>query len=329
MIRRQLGSTDIEVSACSFGCGPIPALMTGEPEDRQLELVQYAIERGVNWFDTAAGYGEGSSERNLGRVLAQLPASDDIHLATKVRLMPGELNQVTGAVRRSVERSLDNLGVDRITLLQLHNSVTAEREHEPTSVSADDVLGRGGILAAMQGLRDEGLVDQLGLTGLGQPAALREVIASGGFATIQAPYNLLNPTAGRPTPDRFKEADYGQILEACGQQGMGIFAIRVFAGGALLGRAPAEHTYRTRFFPLDLYQRDVARAERIERQLDGLDADLAALRFVLSHPLISSAIIGFSESLHVDRALLACEKGHLKEEYICQLLEAAHGHLEV
>jgi aryl-alcohol dehydrogenase-like predicted oxidoreductase len=325
MIRRQLGRTGIEVSACCFGCGPIPELMTGEPTAGQQALVEHAIEQGINWFDTAASYGEGSSERNLGSVLKQLGHPAGIHLATKVRLMPGELGDVAGTVRRSVEQSLEALGVERVTLLQLHNAVTSKREEEPTSVSPADVLDPEGILAAMQVLKEEGLVDHLGLTGIGQAGALREVIQSGGFATIQAPYNRVNPTACRPPPAGFKEVDYGQVLEDCAELGMGVFAIRVFAGGALLDQAPAQHTYKTRFFPLDLYQRDLARAGRIAEQLDDMAPDQAALRFVLSEPLVSSAIIGFSQPLHVDRALLACEKGALDEPLIEQLLKAAHG----
>jgi len=177
----------------------------------------------------------------------------------------------------------------------------------------------------MQVLQEEGLVEHLGLTGIGQAGALREVIQSGGFATIQAPYNLVNPTACRPPPAGFEEVDYGQVLENCAELEMGFFAIRVFAGGALLDQAPAQHTYKTRFFPLDLYQRDLARASRITGRLDNMAADQAALRFVLSEPLVSSAIVGFSQPLHVDRALLACEKGALDEPLIEQLLEAAHG----
>ncbi len=323
MIRRPLGKTGIEVSACSFGCGPIPELMTGEPREEQRALVEHALAQGINWFDTAASYGEGSSEQNLGRVLRELGCSREVHLATKVRLMPDQLGDIPGNVRRSVEQSLRALEVQQVTLLQLHNAVTGKRHDEPTSVSPGDVLRPGGILDAMRGLQQEGLVAHLGLTGIGQAAALREVIQEGRFATIQAPYNLVNPTAGQPARAGFTEADYGQILKDCAALQMGVFAIRVFAGGALLDRSPAGHTFRTKFFPLDLYHRDLARGGRIAEQLGGMDADLAALRFVLSSPLVSSAIIGFSQPLHVDRALLACEKGSLDESLIGKLLEAA------
>ncbi len=325
MIRRPLGKTGIEVPACSFGCGPIPELMTGEPREEQRILVEHALAQGINWFDTAASYGEGSSEQNLGRVLRELGCSRKVHLATKVRLMPDQMADIPGNIRRSLEQSLQTLDVEQVTLLQLHNGVTGKREEEPTSVSPGDVLQPGGILEAMQKLQQEGLVAHLGLTGIGQAGALREVIQSDGFATIQAPYNLVNPTACRPAPAGFEEADYGQILQDCAALQMGVFAIRIFAGGALVDRSPAGHTYKTRFFPLELYQRDLARSSRITGRLGDMAPDQAALRFVLSEPLVSSAIIGFSQPLHVDRALRACEKETLDEPLIKQLLEAAHG----
>src|SRR4029077_10254009 len=98
---------------------------------------------------------------------------------------------------RSLEKSLDRLRLPRVTLLQLHNSITHERGDEPTSVTPQDVLGQGGVAEAFLQLQAEGLALHLGLTGIGQPAALTEIIRSGLFATMQTPYHLLNPSAGR------------------------------------------------------------------------------------------------------------------------------------
>jgi aryl-alcohol dehydrogenase-like predicted oxidoreductase len=82
---------------------------------------------------------------------------------------------------------------------------------------------------------------------------------------------------------------------------MGVFAIRVFAGGALLGQPPGAHTRKTPYFSLALYERDAARADRL-RELAGDRRALAELaaRFALSHPAVSSAIIGFGSPAHVD-----------------------------
>src|SRR5438067_10318141 len=102
MLYRSLGSTGICVSALSFGAGPVSTLMVGEEGARQRAVVEHAIGRGINWFDTAATYGGGASEANLGRVLEELGAASSVHVATKVRLMPEDLADIRAAVRRSV-----------------------------------------------------------------------------------------------------------------------------------------------------------------------------------------------------------------------------------
>ena len=308
-----LGSTGIEVSQLAFGAGPIPQVMIGDQNQRQLEVVKRALDAGINWFDTAATYGGGRSEECLGRALEQLSARS-VHVATKVRLMPEHLGDIEGAVQVSLQNSLKRLRRERVSLLQLHNSITADRGDEPTSITPSDVLGR--VLSAMTALREQGLVAHLGITGIGQPPALREVIRSDAFATMQVPYHLLNPSAGRGMSDAFGETNYGNAIAACNAQNMGVFAIRVFAGGALLNRDPSPHTYKTKFFPLELYERDRDRARQIARQVGGgMDAGELGVRFVLSHPQITSAIIGFGDALHVDHAVAAAEKGPLDDEF--------------
>jgi aryl-alcohol dehydrogenase-like predicted oxidoreductase len=269
-------------------------------------VIQHAIERGINWFDTAATYGGGQSEQNLGRVLNELNAAQRMHVATKVRLLPEELGDIPGAIRRSVEGSLQRLRLPRVTLLQLHNSITKERGDEPTSITPRDVLGPGGVVEAFERMRFEGAALHIGLTGMGQPAALREVIASGRFETVQVPYHLLNPTAGWEFRGRGISPGYGNIISDCARQGMGVLAIRVFAGGALLGNPPSPHTFKTPFFPLTLFQHDRARAEHLKRIL-GQNVPLAktAIHFALAHPFVSSALIGLGSVEEVDSALQA------------------------
>src|SRR3954452_17866054 len=185
---RCLGKTGIQVSVLSFGAGPISTLMVSDDRPRQLAVVAYAIERGVNWFDTAATYGNGQSDHNLGRVLEQLGALGRVHVETKVRLTADDLRDITGAVKRSVAASLQRLRVPRVTLLQLHNSITEKRVDEPTSIIPADVLQKDGVADAFDELRAEGLVAYLGLTGIVSPSALAEVVAPARFETMQVPY---------------------------------------------------------------------------------------------------------------------------------------------
>jgi aryl-alcohol dehydrogenase-like predicted oxidoreductase len=324
---RRLGSTGIQVSALAFGAGPVSSLMTGSDADAQLAVVRRALEAGVNWFDTAPSYGLGRSEINLGTALRRLgvAGTDVAHVATKVRLLPEQLGQIDHTVRASVCQSLERIGLARVTLLQLHNSVTACRGDEPTSITPADVLGPGGVLEGFARMRDAGTVEHFGLTGIGQPEALEEVVRSGLFQTMQVPYHLLNPSAGQLMPSSFREINYGNVIAACAAQGMGVFAIRVLAGGALAGQEPSAHTLKTPFFPLDLYQRDLRRAEQVVQHAlpPGLGLKEAAVRFALSHPAVTAALIGFGAPGHVDEALTWLDAGPLPPDVMHRLANAA------
>ena len=304
---RMLGRTGITVSAISFGAGPVSGLMTGSDAIAQREVVAAAIEAGINWFDTAPGYGAGSSEDNLGRALSEIKPAQTIHIATKVRIPLDSTELISDIIRRSVEESLQRLRVSSVTLLQLHNGITAERGEEPASITPNDILSRDGVANTFDRLRDEGLVLHSGLTGTGQPSALKAVIRSGRFDTVQTPYNALNPSAGATSPIQPGDTDYGNILADCAEMRMGVFAIRVFAAGALLGQVPSAHTLKTPYFPLDLYLRDAARAEFIREELgDGERMTEFALRFALSHLAVSSAIIGFGSPSHIAELVAEC-----------------------
>lgn len=322
----ELGSTGINVSRIAFGAGPIPQVMIGDSIDTQVQVVRRAIEAGINWFDTAATYGNGASETALGNALSALNIGQKIHIATKVRLMPDDLDNIPTAIRRSVTGSLDRLGVNRITLLQLHNSITPARGDEPTSLTPTDVLEP--VLSTFQELKAEGLISHCGLTAIGRAESLRNVIRSGEFATIQVPYSLLNPSAGHVLSSSFEEADYGNVIEDCRDMRMGVFAIRVLAGGVLANQPPAPHTFKTQFFPLDLFKRDEQRREQLRESLPrSSDLTDAAMRFVLSDPRVSSAIVGVSEAAHIDAACQAVGRGALDEGALSQLRSFDYLHL--
>lgn len=321
---RTLGRTGLQVSAIAFGAGPVSGLMTGPDEERQVDVLGRALESGINWIDTAAGYGNGASERNLGRCLAQLRPRQTVHLATKVRIAPDETDQPADAIRRSIHASLERLQVARVTLLQLHNAVSQARGAQAASVSPADVLRPGGIADVLEQLRAEGLVDHLGLTGTGEPEALREVVRSGRFDTIQAPFHLLNPSALLPVPAGFKDVDYGRIFHDCVRQQMGIFAIRVFAGGALLGNAPSAHTLTTPYFPLSLFEQDRHRAAQLARRFQFGDSPAqTAIRYVLSNGQVTSAILGLGTPGEVEIACSAVERGELPASFLADLQRAA------
>ena len=107
------------------------------------------------------------------------------------------------------------------------------------SIAPQDVLGP--VMDAFERLRHAGMVDHLGLTGTGNPEAVREVIHSGRFETLQVPFNILNPSAGAEC-EIAGEVNYGNLIADCAARGMGVFAIRVFARRGA-GRAASQCTH--------------------------------------------------------------------------------------
>ena len=320
---RTFGRTGLAVSEIGFGTGGVSRLMAEDDREAQLRAVRGALDRGLTFFDTAAGYGNGRSEANLGRALRALGAKATV--STKVRLGPEELADPKGAAIASVERSLERLGRESVDLVQIHNLIAPGREW-PIGLVLDpaDILGPGGVLEGFRALRDRGKVRFFGLTGLGDPKAIREVAESGAFDTLQVYYNLLNPSAGHPVSPGFSALDYGLLLDRAAELGMGVLVIRVLALGALseapnfLGFVDAPPPLLS---PGSEYGRDVQRAARL-RWLAGREAASlaqAAVRFALMKAGVSTVLCGFSGEAQLDEVLSASGADGLPEEAMARL----------
>ena len=153
MQRRKLGRTGLEVSVLGYGAGAVGGLFTKGAAQDQERAVARAIEAGINYFDTAARYGDGESERNLGRVLKALKA--DVVVGTKFRLTAADRADVAGLITRSTEESLKRMGRDHVDLLQLHNPLA--------TADAGDITGRALALLA----RTEAATRPVRLLGVG------------------------------------------------------------------------------------------------------------------------------------------------------------------
>ncbi|PYM81751.1 MAG: aldo/keto reductase, partial [Candidatus Rokuibacteriota bacterium] len=164
-----------------------------------------ALALGINYYDTAPSYGAGESERNLGRVLRTLRAP--VLVGTKFRVEPQDQGRVAEAVRASLEASLRRLQREQVDLLQLHNLVADGGP--PGIVSARLVLEE--VVPALERLRQEGKVRGLGITALGETAALDRIIGARVLDTAQVCYNLLNPSAGVAVPPGFPAQDFAGL----------------------------------------------------------------------------------------------------------------------
>jgi aryl-alcohol dehydrogenase-like predicted oxidoreductase len=302
---RTIGNTGVKISEIGFGCGNNAVLMVKASHEDQVKAVRHALDRGINFFDTAFAYGLGKSEENLGGILKELGAEPVI--STKIRLEADCLGDVKAGTIRAVEAGLSRLQRDRVDFVQLHTRVTLARGMgKRFSLTPPDVLGPNGVIDGFKTMRDRGKVGHFGFSGLGDPKALHELVDSGEFHGFQAYYNLLNPSAGQLVPQRFGAQDYGLIIDRASAKGMGAFVIRVLAAGALTADPSAGGgSSPEALSPGSDYNLDLQRAEKVKTALgvSGREITQSAIRFGLMNSKVSTVLVGFSNTTHIDEAV--------------------------
>ena len=326
MDQRRLGQTGLSVSTLGFGCGNVGGLMVRGTHEQQVEAVKIALEAGITYFDTAPLYGDGLSETHTGAVLTELGVWDDIVLGTKVRLKAEDLSDLPASIRASLVASLERLGRDSVDILQLHNQVKDVVDPSGGSVATEQL---DAIANAMQALVREGLTRHVGFTGVGDAAALLENARSGRFETMQSYFNAINPSAGfagRSGPGQ----DMNGALDAAAGAGLGIIAIRVMAGGAMTAapeRAPlASPGLGPALVAGNTYDTDLAGASKLTVLASefGLESALElSLRFVISKPEVSTALVGYSDLDQLQDAIRWTERGPLSADQVQRVLALA------
>src|SRR2546425_4324983 len=285
MEMRVFGRTRMQLSMLGFGCGAVGGLMVrGDPLDQERTIAR-AIAVGVNYFDTAVQYGNGESEKNLGRVLQKLKPAN-VAVGTKVRLPPSEFGRIADAVTMSLEGSLARLRLDRVDIFHLHNAIT--ETGGGLALSVRQALGE--VVPAFERLRQQGKTRFLGITAVGDTAALHQVIDARAFDSAQVSYNMLNPSAAAALPANYPAQDYARLFERTQAAGVGVIGIRVLAAGALTGstdRHPIASPPPAPIGSASSYGADLARAQRLMPLVgEGFAGALAeaAARLAVSHP---------------------------------------------
>jgi aryl-alcohol dehydrogenase-like predicted oxidoreductase len=266
----------------------------------------------VNYFDTAVQYGDGESEKNLGRVLQKLKPTN-MAVGTKVRIPPGDFGRIAETVTASLEASLSRLHLERVDVFHLHNPITMAGGGSALSVK--QVLG--DVVPAFERLRQQGKIRFPGLTAIGETAALRQVIESRAFDSAQVVYNMLNPSAAEALPANYPAQDYGRLFDHTAAAGVGVVGIRVLAGGALSGSAERHPIASPPPEPIGSamsYDADIDRARRLMALVrEGFAGSLteAATRFAISHPAMGTILVGMATPQQFEDALAAVQKGPL------------------
>jgi len=281
------------------------------------EAIRRALAGGINWIDTAAQYGNGKSEEALSWLIPESGSTP--YLSTKFSLDVENLKDIPAQIEERCRGNLARLKRQSVDVLQLHNRIGAKPGGRVMTV--EQILGKDGVADGLDRLREKGLIRHMGITGIGEAASVCEVIRSKRFDSAQVYYNLLNPSAGRDMPAAWTGQNQRGIIEACRANGVAVMAIRIFAAGVI---ATDERHGRESVLLADT---SVAEDERkSEAVFDAIGKDQGtraqvALRFVLSNPDVSCAIIGSAELHHIDEALAAQKMGPLPANVLARLDE--------
>ena len=313
---RRFGRTGWNVSEIGYGMWGM-AGWTGSDDRESLGSLQRAVDLGCNFFDTAWAYGDGRSEELAGKVLrANKNLSTGgpdrkVYVATKVppknRRWPArpefslDDSYPPEYIFEYVDKSLKNIGVDTLDLIQLHTWEDAWLEDQR-------------ILRAMENLRRSGKVRAVGLSlNRWEPANGIRAVRTGLIDAVQVIYNI------------FDQNPEDELFPACREKDVAIIARVPFDEGSLTGTLTLNSTWpksdwRATYFVPENLKASVERAEALKPLLsDGMTLPEMALRFILNHPDVGTTIPGMRKPNHVESNLAAGEKGPLPAELHRQL----------
>lgn len=312
MHERTFGRTGWRVSELGVGMWGMGG-WTGSADEESLATLQAAVDAGITFFDTALAYGDGHSESLLGRLVRTNPGRR-LYTATKIpprnEQWPSRRSDPIAEafppdhIRSSVERSLANLGLDAVDLVQFH-------------VWEDDWAADEGWQRAMDDLRREGLVRAVGISiNRWEPWNALRTVRTGLVDAVQVIYNI------------FDQAPEDELFPLCRELGVAVIARVPFDEGSLTGtltldsRWP-EGDWRNSYFVPENLEATVPRVEALRPLVpDGESMAQLALRFILSNADVSTVIPGMRRSAHLGANVAAADAGPLPAE----VLAALRGH---
>jgi len=298
----QLGRTDLHVSTICFGCWQMGGTFWGPvDEETMIAAVHRAIDLGVNFFDTAAAYGNGYAEDLLGRALKSAGRRQAV-VATKVyhHWMGQDGSRRMGDLSHDYilwecEQSLRRLGVDCIDLYQAH--------------SFDVFTPLEETVRALETLRKQGKIRYYGTSNF-HVEQLRAALHFGAFDTVQPMYSLMT---------RQIEAD---LLPLCMTHNLGVLAYSPLHHGLLTGKYTGRETFEDfragkPAFQGEQFRQNVERVRRLKPIAEAQSGTLPqlAIRFVLEHAAVHCAIVGIKTPEQIEEAVGAADWRLSQEAY--------------
>ena len=304
---RTLGKTGLQVSEIGYGAWGIgKGMWIGAEDDESVNALNKAVDLGLNFIDTALVYGDGHSEKLVGQVVRA--RSEKIYVASKIppkdyqwpaqRGVPVQEAFPADHVIASTEESLRNLGLETIDVQQFH-------------VWSDEWVDRGDWLGAIQKLKKEGKIRFFGVSiNDNQPENAIRLIETGEVDTVQVIHNI------------FEQAPEDRLYPACEKHQIGVIVRVPFDEGSLTGKITPDtkfdsSDFRNRYFSGG---RKKVVYDRVQQIVSDLSVALdqmpeIALRYVLSHPAVSTVIPGMRSVRNVERNCAVGDgKGLTKEQ---------------
>lgn len=283
--KRPLGKTGLHVSSLCIGGAPLgdmpETFAYGAPEEKALETIRATFASPINFLDTAAIYGEGESERRIGKVIKEnggLP--EGFVLATKADRCSKTGDFSGEQIKRSIEGSLQRLGLDRLQYVYIH---------DPEHTTFENVMGACGPLEVLQNYREQGVIEHLGMSG-GPIEMLIRYIETGEFSAVETHnrYTLLNRSAE-------------PLLDVANKLGVAVINAAPYGSGILAKGPSAYARYAYSEAPPLLLER--ARSfEKICQEFN-IPLAAAALQFSMRDPRVTSTVVGMTKPERVTQTL--------------------------
>jgi aryl-alcohol dehydrogenase-like predicted oxidoreductase len=306
---REFGSTGWEVSEVGYGMWGM-AGWTGSDDEESHASLDLAVSLGCTFFDTAYAYGEGHSERLLGALLRRHP-HERLYVATKIppknRRWPARASYPLDDVfppdhiRECAEKSLGNLGISTIDLLQFH-------------VWSDTWADDPSWQRAVEALKREGLVRAIGISiNRWQPANVLRALDTGLIEAVQVVYNV------------FDQNPEDELFPACREKNIAVIARVPFDEGSLTGTLASdsrwpEGDFRSIYFKPENLAPTLERVERLRLVVpEGMSMPELALRHILQNPDVSTVIPGMRKPAHVRQNLSVSDGRRLPDALMDEL----------
>ena len=307
---RKFGKTELRVSEIGFGAWAIGGSWGAQKESDSLEALEAAVDAGVNFIDTAAGYGNGKSERIIGEFLKS--RSEKIFVCTKTPPKPGnwppspydkiEERYPERYLRENIEQRLKNLGTESLDILLLHTWTRAWNDHP-------------AALEILQKIKSEGLVKYIGIsTPEHDQNCVIQLMREGLIDAVQVIYNI------------FEQEPAAQLLPVAEKTGTGIIVRVAFDEGVLTGKYSGNETFdaddfRSRYFEGDRLERGVKRTNAIWEEFrdSGYTMPELALKFALTNEAVSTVIPGIRNKAQAGMNTIVSDLPDLTEDQILKL----------